>query len=192
MSDNSNRSVQSVWQAQPVGGIKMSIEEVRGHAGSFERQVSHRNMREYLTAALVAVFFGYCMVRAHEILLRAAFAVWIAGLAYMAFQLHRKASANPLPWTLGAVPCVLFYRGELERQREALADVWSWYLSPLIPGFAVYTLGFLLHYPYWWSLAAMAVIDGVAAALFFGIWKLNERAAGSLQRRIDELDRSQQ
>jgi len=31
------------------------------------------------------------------------------------------------------------------------------------------------------------LLDGIVAAVFFFIWKLNQRAARSLQRLIDEL-----
>jgi hypothetical protein len=191
MPDDFNNSLQQLWQAQPVEGATMSIEEIARRAGTLDRQITYRNLREYLAALLVTVFFGYSFVRAHEILFRAAFVVWIAGLSYMSFQLHRKGAARLMPSDMGASSCLKFYRSELERQRNILADVWPWYLAPLVPGFAVYTLAFCLTNPHWWSIVGMAVMDGVAAAVFIGIWKLNARAARSLQKRIDELNRTE-
>ena len=186
MNEHPDNSVQ-IWQGQPVEGLKMSTDEIRKRAGKFQSTIQWRNVREYAGALVAAGLFGSFLLKNHDTLFRIAFGLFIAGLAYLVFQLQRKGSTKGLPEAMGAVPCLQFYRAELERQRDLLANVWTWYLAPLVPGFAVYTIAFAVTYPHPAMLGALVLYDGVVAALFFLIWKMNVRAARSLQRRIDEL-----
>jgi hypothetical protein len=187
MNEYLDHPVQEIWQGQPLEGIKMSTAEIRKRAGKFENQVQWRNVREYLGALIAAVAWGFVLLKGHEILFRVAFGLFIAGLAYVVFQVHRKGSARSLPAAMGSASCLDFYRGQLERQRDLVSSVWWWYLAPLVPGFAVYTVAYALANPRWGNLGGLAVMNLIVAAVFFFIWKLNLRAARTLQRLIDDL-----
>jgi hypothetical protein len=83
-----------------------------------------------------------------------------------------------------------FFRRELERQRDLVGSVWSWYLGPLIPGWVVLMValarinpGHLRHFG-----LTFAAFNLFAALVFVLIWRLNLWAARRLQRRIDELN----
>lgn len=187
MTELPNTPEQSIWQSQPVEGIQMSIEEIRKRAGKFERIFWWRNVREYMGSLLCACLFGYFCYRAHDVFSRIAYCLFIAGLGWMVIQLHRKGSAKRLPGEMGASPALHYFRAELERQRDVVKNVWPWYLAPLVPGFVVLTVGYLTTMPHPKGLLTAALVDAVIAAMFFGIWKLNQRAARCLQRKIDEL-----
>lgn len=187
MNEHPNNQAQQIWQSQPVEGIKMSADALRQRAGKFESTILWRNAREYLGALIAALAFGFFFVKTHDILFRIAYGLLIAGLAFVVFRLHRQGSAKSLPSAMGASTCVQFFRAELERQRDLVANVWPWYLAPLLPGFAVYTVAFAVAIPYPANLRGLALLDGLVAAVFIVIWKLNLRAARSLQRTIDEL-----
>jgi hypothetical protein len=187
MNEHLNHPPKQLWQSQPVEGIQMSLDAIRKRAGKFETTILWRNRREYVGALIPAVLFAFFFVRTHDILFRIAFGTLIAGLAFMVFHLHQRGSARTLPEALGASTCVQFFRGELERQRDLVANVWPWYLAPLVPGFVLYTAAYGRALPYPVNLVGMAWLDGIVAAVFFFIWKLNQRAARSLQHLIDEL-----
>ena len=187
MNKYSNNPTQ-LWQCQPVQGLTMSAAELRKRTTKFERTIRWRNSREYLGALVAAVAFGSFLIETHDLLFRIAFGVCLAGLAYVVLQLHRKGAAKTSPQTMGALPWLQFYRSELERQRDLVANVWPWYLAPLVPGLAVYTVAYARALPYPANLIAPALLDAFVAAVFFLIWKLNLRAARSLQRTIDELN----
>jgi hypothetical protein len=113
----------------------------------------------------------------------------VIGTLYVAWQMHRRASAAH-PGTVGTMPIMEFVRGQLVRQRDALAGVFWWYLLPFIPGMVVMIVG---------SMALRAdegqagIIKGligltVTAALFVGIWWLNQWGARKLQKNIDDID----
>lgn len=187
MTDNSQTPVQSIWQNQPVEGIQMPLEVIRKRAAKFERKIVWRNVREYLSSLVAALLFAGFFTRTHDVLIRIAYVLFIAGLAWVVFQLHRKGSAKSLPAQMGASASLQYFRAELERQRDVVQNVWSWYLAPLVPGFVFLSLGYVRSMPYPKGLLAAAILDLFVAALFFGVWRLNLRAARCLQRKIDEL-----
>jgi hypothetical protein len=192
MSDESSqdRRMKALWQGQPTEGVRMSIEQVQASAGSFQRKIQWRNAREYVAAAAVVVFFGFQFVRTGDLVARLGFGLIIAGMCYMVWHLYFKGAWRPLPRDAGLSNCIEFQRRELERQRDLLSHVWSWYLGPLIPGLAVLIVDFafasqgrIKH-----NGLFVAAYSLFVAGIFFGIAKLNSNAARTLQRRIDELD----
>ena len=187
MTNELQNPAQRLWQDQPVEGITMSVETIRKRAAKFERKILWRNVREYVAALIAAALLGYFLVTAKDVFARVTFGLFIAGLLWMVVQLHRKGSVMTMPAGLGTLTSLQFYRTQLERQREAVDTVWSWYLAPLIPGFLVYTVWSAIRSPHPATWVGLAVMDVVIAGVFYVIWKMNARAARCLQRMIDEL-----
>jgi hypothetical protein len=168
----------------------MSVEQVQVSAGKLQRKVQWRNAREYVAAFAVVVFFGYEFTQAADSVARLGFSLIIAGTCYMVWQLRSKGSWRSLPKDAGLSSCIEFKRRELERQRDLLSHVWSWYLGPLTPGLAVLIVDFSLamqgHVRH--AGVLVAAYSLFVAGIFIGIAKLNSKAARTLQRQIDELD----
>jgi len=164
----------------------MSLDEIRRRAARFEHRILWRNRRETAACVLVCAMFGYFIVGAPTVWFRISYALFIAAMIWVGIQLHRKASARSLPAEMGAYGALQFFRGELERQRKSIRNVWPWYLAPTIPGYLVLNVAWILARPgRWW---AALVFDVFVSALFIGIWKLNLWGARCLQRKIDELN----
>ena len=138
MSDESpqDRHMRELWQGQQTEGVHMSVEQIRASAGKFQRRIQGRNLREYIAAAVVAVFFGFEFGRTDDPLARTGFGLVIAGMCYLVWHLHTNGSSSSLPEDVGISTCIQFQRRELVRQRDLLTGVWRWYLGPLIPGLA--------------------------------------------------------
>ncbi|HEV2400910.1 MAG TPA: hypothetical protein VGS27_28510 [Candidatus Sulfotelmatobacter sp.] len=188
MTELLDNSVQKLWQCQPVEVTKMSAETLRKRANKLERRVWWRNAREYAAAVIGIAMWGSFFFKTHELSFRIAFALFIAGILWVVVQLHRKASARSIPFGTDTSTSLRLYRVELERQRDALKNVWSWYLAPLVPAFAVFTVVDAVANPYVWKWTRLTLLDVCVAAMFFGIWKLNQGAARRLQRMIDEIN----
>ncbi len=187
-----NDPLRDLWQSQKSEGIRMSTADVRRKAMKFETRVHRRNVREYGAALVVVVFLGFESWRVPDTLTRAGFILMIAGVAYLAWQLHRRGSARSLPAELGSTTSLEFFKKELERQRDLLQSVWRWYLAPLIPGLVVVTVGAARtnsgHRPHFALWLAVFNVFAASALVFIG-W-LNQSAARKLQNRIDELNAS--
>ena len=185
-----NHDVRSMWQNQKGEGMLMSAEEVRRKAKKFQTKIFWRNAREYVAALVVVVFFGFQFCRVTDARTRSGFTLIIAGMLYVAWQLHRRGSSRgPLAET-GLASGLQFYRRELERQRDLVQTVWRWYLGPLVPGWVALMIalgrtnpGHLPHFA-----GSFTLFNLFAALVFVFVWKLNHWAARRLQRRIDELD----
>lgn len=194
MSDESpqDRRVKELWQSQPTEGIQMSIDQIRMSAGKFEHKIHWRNVREYVTAIALVVFFSFELWRAGPLLVRTGFALLIAGTSYLIWHLLSKGSWRPLPEDAAITTCIEFQRHQLEQQRDLLTSVWRWYLGPLLPGMAVLLFAFGRANPGHLKHPAFVVLP---EALFFvavsvAIAMVNGRAARKLQRQIDELEQA--
>ncbi len=188
MNKPHDNSVQEIWQSQPVEVTKMSVEVIRKRASKLEHRIWWRNAREYVGSVVGVALFGGFFVKTHEVLFRIAYGLFIAGMVWIVVQLRRKASARNISMEADTSTSLRLYRAELERQRDVVKNVWPWYLAPLVPGFLVYTLAYAIAHPQPLGWARVALLDVVIAAIFFGVWKINLRAARCLQRMIDELN----
>ena len=142
-------------------------------------------MREYVAGAIAAGLFVSFMFKSHDVFFQLACGVMIVGLAYMAYQLHRRTSPRNMPGDLGAVSSLQFYRVELERQMEFLRHIWKWYLGPMIPGLVAFSLATMAgdHH----RLLRLVLMNSLFAVCLLLVWRLNAYAARCLQARIDEL-----
>jgi hypothetical protein len=194
MSDESpqDRHMRELWQSQQTEGVHMSVEQIRASAGKFQRRIQGRNLREYIAAAVVAVFFGFEFWRAGDPLARTGFGLVIAGMCYLVWHLHTNGSSSSLPEDVGISTCIQFQRRELLRQRDLLTGVWRWYLGPLIPGLAVLLVAFGRANPGHLKHPALVVVPEAIffALIFLAIAIMNSHAARKLQRQIDELDQA--
>jgi hypothetical protein len=190
----SSSDIQDLWQSQPTELPRISLEDLRGKTHKFERKIFWRNIREYAAGAFVVVCFGFYEWKFPALLLRIGSGLVIAGTIYVMFQLHRRASCHSAPADMGLSTGIEFYRKALERQRDALRGIWSWYLLPFVPGFAVFFTGTAVSQ--WTShpvgmaslLKGYGIVVGLVAAVFYAIWKLNQRGADKLQAQIDEMN----
>jgi hypothetical protein len=179
----------NTWQDQPTENPAMSLEEIRRRAGKFQRRIWWRNAREYVAFAIVVIVFGYYFKVVPGLVARAGSVLTIAGALYVAYQLHRRASSEAAPTAAEFEQCLGFHRRGLERQRDALDNVWSWYLGPLVPGLAVFIAGtsvtapIQIRYRVLTAAVSLAFVGGV----FWLVAKLNQIGARKLQTKIDEL-----
>jgi len=187
MSEQENPT-QKLWQNQPVEGIRMSAEEIHKRAGNFEKRIWWRNVREYVASAVAVGLFTYFFATSHDALSRVTFALFIAGMVWIVVQLHRLGSAKSLPVGLDTSSSLRLYRAELERQLAVVKNVFWWYLAPLVPGFVVYTIGYAVKVPRPVAWAGLALMDVIIAGMFYGVWRMNMRAARCLQKMIAELN----
>jgi hypothetical protein len=178
------------WQASVEIAGAPPLEEVRKGADKFYRRIRRRNAIEYVACVVVVVAFtSYVFVLPH-VLQKVGSAMIVLATFYVAWQLHRRASAEP-PERAGTMPLLAFARAQMLRQRDALRSIFWWYILPFIPGLVVMSLGngmdpeFAAKGPAPW--VRWLVFAGMGAALA-GVWWLNQYGARKLQRRIDEID----
>ena len=189
-AEPSDLDPQKLWQGQATEYDPMTLAAVHEKARTFQFRIRRRNALEYIGAAVAIIGFLPTLLLRQSWMMQAGGAATIAGVVFIVWQLHRRASANAVPEA--GEPLVDFYRTELIRQRDAVRSVGLWYLAPCIPGMALLLLG------RWFQVHAghrsvgtdhlIIALMGAIAVLFFAVvWLINQRGADRLQRRIDEL-----
>ena len=177
------------WQSSVEIAGAPPLEEVRKGASKFYRFIFWRNFLEYAAGVIVVASFAYYVFTLPELLQRIGSAMIVVATFYVLWQLHRRASAVP-PERAGTMPLYLFVRAQLVRQRDALRGIFWWYMLPFLPGFGLLFAGSMYapdthpDGPGWGDVVGITVM----AAMFYGVWWINQRAVRKLQRHIDEID----
>ena len=175
--------LQDLWQGQNPEPFRISLEEIRRKAEKLQKRVRWRNLREYVSC-LVAI--AVCMPWLWKLpnpIMRLGSGVMIVSMLYVIWQLYRRGSSREITGD-----CLEFHRRELERQRDAVASIWRWYLGPMVPPIVIWTVGSVVYNRsarHLWFVAGFSVI---CALFFYWVGRLNQRAARCLQRQIEELD----
>src|ERR1017187_10646363 len=108
-----------VWRTQNVEHTQMTLDEIREKARKFKRTILFRNLREYVAIVIVVAFFGLSMGQ-YPPLMRAGAGLIIAGVLYVAYQLHRRGSSKTAAADLATASCLDFHRRELDRKSTRL------------------------------------------------------------------------
>jgi hypothetical protein len=176
-----------LWKNQATPGISFSVEDLHRSASKLQRRVAVRNAIEYIACAFVVLSFAQYIVQYPSLLLRAGSMLIILATAVVAWQLHKRASAKPLPADMGQRPCVDFLRRQLTRQRDALRSVWLWYVAPFVPGMIVFRWGVETELGPSAPFARGTVANLIIALVFLTVIIINHVAAWRLQRRLEVL-----
>jgi hypothetical protein len=185
--------MKEVWQSQTAESVRMSAAELRQRSQKLSKKVFWRNVREYVAAAFVVAAFGDYIWKFHAPLIRLGSGLIIAGALYYVYQLHARGSARVMPPAMALDTCLEFHRKELERQRDLVRSVWSWAMLPMVPGMVAFLLGGAVaqgtaspgHAER--AVVILGVRVAIVFAVWFAVWKLNQRAARKLQLKIDTL-----
>jgi hypothetical protein len=153
-----------------------------------ERRVQRRNLAEYAAALIVVAFVLRSVWIASSGVLAVGGTALLAGIAYVTYRLHAFGSARTMPSDLATGSCVEFHRAELERQRDLLQNVWTWYLLPFWPGIGLILIGATMERPDRWPFALGTAV--LAVLMAFQIAWMNKRSARTLQEMIDRLQQN--
>ena len=175
--------LREIWQKQELEPMTITVDQVRQCAGTLRRRVARRNVLEYVAGGLAAASFLPMLWRNHGWELVPPVLI-IAGMAWMLYQLHKRAAAPAGFIDSGVQASLALLRRQLERQRDALRSVWTWYLLPLVPGIAA-----LMIEVAWKRGISWRYVGAVAfvACGFAAVSALNSRAARRLDGRIEEI-----
>jgi len=196
MENETSNDMKNVWRNQPVASVPISLAELQQKAEKLEKQIRRRNLREYAGSLIAMAIFGYYIWKFPAPMIRFGCGLVIAGALFVVYTLHKRGAARTAHAEMAFRSCLDFHRTELERQRDLLRGVWSWYLLPFVPGLAVFLLGLFrwtMEQPNAPAHARLIMITfGLTVAgcalVFIAVGKLNQWTARKLQREIDALD----
>jgi hypothetical protein len=177
----------SAIQAQDRGGAAMLPHDLQQRSREFEKNVRRANL-ELLLGVLILVFLGWRAAIAEPVSDRVAGGLIIAAALYITYQVFKRGSAGAVPPEADLSSLPALYRSRLERRRDALRSIWSWYVLPFLGGLMIFALRVPLAHPdqlrLWPNVVPFATLCIVWS---FAMRKFSERAARKLQDEIDAL-----
>lgn len=186
--------LQTLWTSQAQAPFSMSLGELHARAARFQSRIRRRNLIEYLASAFVISVFGWIGLGAPTPMIQIGAGLIVLSTLFVCWKLHQLARAATNEEMRQAQSWADFHRGELTRQRDALAKVWQWYLAPFAPGMLVFLAGAAFTPETPAPLPARAVIFGLGVCVvgitFAAVHWLNSRAAAALTREIAALDQA--
>jgi hypothetical protein len=181
--------VKSIWQNQSVEGTTMSLEEIKKKIGQLQKKIRQRSVVVGLALLCLVVVCVRLLFKAGNLIEGIGAALLVIGAGYVGYQLLliRKKPASVIRENEPLASAV-FYRTELERQRDFHRGLWLWSrLVIVVPGVLVLLIGIAIERPeriHWIRLNAAAIV--VLAVLQVA---RNLRLARKYQGEIDALDR---
>jgi hypothetical protein len=185
MTPDEHDDIRNLWRGQADDLPDLSLDIVQMRSRVLERRVQRRNIAEYAAALVVVAIVLPRILAAPNTVVAAGGAALLAGIAYVTYRLHAFGSARNMPAALATRSCVEFHRAELERQRDLLQNVWTWYLLPFWPGMALILIGATIERPDRWPFALGIAV--LAVLMAFQIAWMNKRSARTLQEMIDRI-----
>lgn len=187
------------WQSTGGETTMPTIEKLRAKGDAFERKIRRRNLREYAAGLIVLFCFGWITLFGPlpwtpavipPNLIRLGAGLIMVGTVVAMWQLHRRTSPLTSSAVSGLTSVLDHQRRQLVRQRDALSDIFFWYMLPLLPGLVVMMLAPLALSPEIGSPGWFAVLAKVSIVplLFAAVWVLNRVGARKLQKEIDAID----
>jgi hypothetical protein len=180
--------VKNIWQNQSVEGTTMSLEEIKIKVGQLQNKMRLRNVIVGPGLLFMVVICARFLFKTHNLIEGIGAALLIIGAGYVGYQLLliRKKPASVVRENEPLAGAV-FYRTELERQRDFHRGLWLWSrVAVVIPGAVVLLIGLAIEHPertHQIRLNAAAVV--VLAVLQVA---RHLRLARKYQREIDALD----
>jgi hypothetical protein len=176
--------MQNLWCSQPVKPSAMSAEDLRRKAQSLEAK--QRRVTSVLAVLMLSAAAGYAsfLYFFPGTIQRIGASLTLAGYVYCGYQLRKRDAA-----TAGSGPSMATtatYRAQLERQRDFLQTCWRRLLLPIVPGPAVFLMGFLV--PEQGFAKAILLTAAILLSPFVMLIPLVRMKVPGLQRQIDELD----
>jgi hypothetical protein len=183
----------AIWQNQTMEENSMiTLADIRIRAVRFQSRIRWRNLALYLySLANIAITLWLISTGKFSRMAQPGLLLAAAHL-FVIWQLWWRTSARPLPEDLAGRSALDYHRHELERQRDAMASAWIWYILPFMPGL-VWELWLRanLHPVNVPPTADRAlVLFLILGALFFwiSVWLAFSWAAARLEIRIERLN----
>ncbi|MFZ1084874.1 MAG: hypothetical protein WAN35_07915 [Terracidiphilus sp.] len=188
---NSPDELRSLWQNQQPRGCQMSFDQLNQGLQQLHKTLQRRKLLGYFICLFEIATFTLFFFLFRSWMERTGACLTIVGLTFMMGQIwlnQRDARTySATATTLGLSDPVLFYRAELERQRDFHRGKWFWSrLAVFTPGPVLFTVGAAIAHPE--QATEFLCICAILLFLTATAIPLNWRQSRKYQRQISALD----
>lgn len=175
-----------LWRNQPLEpAANFSADDLRRRARAFEEHTRRGVRQVAVLMSLAAGGYAALLYFFPSPVHRIGASLTLAGYLYCAYRLRKRGSVESVPSGPPSVTCAA-YKTLLERQRDTCSGYWRTLMLPVVPGPAVFVMGFLV--PEQGLVRAACLTAALIVSPFVFAVPLLRQRARALQREIDGLD----
>jgi hypothetical protein len=187
MSEMNDDPIKAVWRSQPTEVPTMPISYLRHRARKLERSFRVRHYLEQSAFVLALILCVRVIAVAPHAWVKIGVALLLAGIVYSMVQWWRRARDHRSQGFESVDASLVFYRRELERQRDIHRTLWRWYMLPMAPGVGVILMWSFLGDAHTKGTLTPWIVLGMLL-IWITLTVIYERAkAAQCQREIDAL-----
>jgi hypothetical protein len=152
-----------------------------------QAEIARRDRRVYLSAAVIGSSWLYATWFMPDLRLASVSGLFIA--VWLTWQVYRRSGAR-LPSASIDLPCLVYQRALLERERDLAVALPKWYLVPVVIGQAAIAATIATSPRFTTSQfypEGLALFVGTAGVTLAVIWRRWRRQAMELQRELEAL-----
>jgi hypothetical protein len=179
--------VKNIWQNQSVEGTTVSLEEIKKKIGQLQKKMRQRSVLMGFALLFMVVVCARFLFKAGNLVEGIGAALLVISAGYVGYQLLliRKKPASVIREN-EPLASAMFYRTELERQRDFNGGLWFWSrLVIVVPGVVVFLIGRAIEHP---GIIHPIRLAAVAVVFLVLVVTRHLRLARKYQREIDALD----
>lgn len=113
-----------IWQNQPKGPFKMSVDEIRRKSDWFQTKARLGATFSIVMGLALSIPFARASAQAGEMFLRIGWGVLCPGAIYFAYQSYKWIWPKTSPPEAPVSTSLEFYRNELEKRRDYGRHIW--------------------------------------------------------------------
>lgn len=184
--------LRSLWMQSAEPPPVIDDGALQSAAQRLRRRVWRRNLTEWGAAVVLLPLCAYRLVNEQRPLTRLGMLAIAIAAVYVSAALYRRGRVGRQPESASTLEFSRAYVRALDGQARLLESVWRWYLLPFVPGVTLCYLdaGLVVLARSGGSARAWLVLLGgwlFTGLVFYGIGRLNRRAASHLRREIAAL-----
>lgn len=184
---SSGRAAEHVWIAQSAEAPPITLQLVLNLADEHDRRIRRSNQLQYLVIAIASGSILWYAWQIPALSVRLGLLAMLAYVIKTSMSWFKRVRRESLPAELGLTSALLFYRAQLERQREARVFGLRGWLAGLM--FAVIFDGLLMlgGMKPWVPLRLALMLSITAVALAIYSW-FESREKRRLEKEIQAID----
>jgi hypothetical protein len=191
MSNSGDDRLRSAWAKQTDQSLDVDLANAEANVRRRQAEIARRDRIQHLSAAVggsswIAVIWFLPDLRLVSVtgLFIAVWATW---------QMYRRSGARVLGTPID-LPCLVFQRALVERERDMAVSLPKWYLVPVIAGQVAIAVTLATSPRFTTSQfypEGLVLFVGTAGVALFVIWRRWQRQAMQLQCELEALNVSE-
>jgi hypothetical protein len=190
MSKSGDDRLRSAWAKQTDQSLDVDLANAEANVRRRRAEIARRDRKVYVSIAIIGPSWLYATWFMPDLRLASVTGLFIA--AWLTWQIYRRSGARLLSAPVD-LPCLVFQRALLERERDLAVSLPKWYLVPVIAGQVAIAVTLATSPRFTTSQfypEGLVLFVGTAAVALVVIWRRWQRQALELQRELDAISGS--